>query len=299
MALPELSREQRAEALHKAAAARKVRAELKERLKRQEMSVADVLRAGDADEVIGKMRVSAVLEALPGLGKARAQKIMQRLGISPTRRVRGLGANQRRALEREFKLRPCLTGVPARLTVLSGPSGVGKGTVVAEVRRSYPDVWLSVSATTAPAPRPEETDGVEYHFVQPARFAEMVAAGEFLEWAEFAGNRYGTPARAVLEILDCGVPALLEIDPQGARQVRAAMPTAQLVFLTPPSWAELERRLSGRGTEPPGMVSARLRRARVELAARREFDVVICNDDAARAAEELVQLLRHPRAEPG
>ncbi len=188
--------------------------------------------------------------------------------------------------------------MPARLTVLSGPSGVGKGTVVAALRRDHPEVWVSVSATTR-APRPGETEGVEYHFVSTARFADLIAAGEFLEWADFAGHRYGTPRRPVLDTLAAGVPALLEIDLQGARQVRAALPDAQLVFLTSPSWAELERRLSERGTETPDRVSARLQRARVELAARSEFDVVVCNDDASRAAAELVQLLRHPRKGPG
>lgn len=182
--------------------------------------------------------------------------------------------------------------------MVSGPSGVGKGTVVAALRRRYPDVWVSVSATTR-SPRPGETHGVQYFFTDDAGFTAMIDAGALLEWANFAGYRYGTPRQPVLDTLAAGMPALLEIELQGARQVRAAMPEAQLVFLTSPSWAELERRLVARGTEPPEVVSARLARARVELAARSEFDVVVCNDDVGRAAEELVQLVRHPRHRAG
>jgi guanylate kinase len=180
--------------------------------------------------------------------------------------------------------------VPSRLTVLSGPSGVGKGTVVAAVRQSYPQIWVSVSCTTRP-PRPDEREGVEYHFVTREQFARLVAAGDLLEWAEFAGNLYGTPRQPVLDHVAAGVPALLEIELQGARQVRAAMPEAHLVFLAPPSWAELERRLSARGTEPADVVTARLERARVELAAEAEFDEVVVNDDVGRAAAELVRLI--------
>ncbi|GIG29106.1 guanylate kinase [Cellulomonas marina] len=182
-------------------------------------------------------------------------------------------------------------GGPARLTVLAGPTAVGKGTVSADVRERYPDVWLSVSATTR-QPRPGEVDGVHYHFVGPERFDDMVAAGELLEWAVVHGrNRYGTPRRAVEEQLAAGRPALLEIDLQGARQVRATMPGARFVFLAPPSWEELERRLVGRGTEGPEERERRLATARVELAAEPEFDVVIVNDDVHRATDELVRVM--------
>lgn len=175
---------------------------------------------------------------------------------------------------------------------------MGKGTVVTALRRRFPDIWVSISVTTRP-PRPGETDGVQYSFTDDAGFTAMIEAGALLEWANFAGYRYGTPREPVLAALAAGTPALLEIELQGARQVRAAMPEAQLVFLTSPSWAELERRLVDRGTEPPAVVAARLERARVELAARSEFDVVVCNDEVGRAAEELVQLVRHPRQRPG
>lgn len=174
--------------------------------------------------------------------------------------------------------------------MLSGPSGVGKGSVVAEVRRRHPRVWLSVSVTTRGA-RPGETDGVEYHFVDDAEFDRMVAAGELLEHASYAGHRYGTPRRPVEERLASGVPALLEIELQGARQVRAAMPEAFLVFLAPPSWEELARRLTGRGTEAPDHREARLNRARVELAAEGEFDAVVVNDVVGDAADRLVALM--------
>ena len=177
-----------------------------------------------------------------------------------------------------------------RLTVLSGPSGVGKGSVIAVVRERHPDVWLSVSVTTR-APRPGEVDGVQYHFVDRAEFDRMVQAGELLEHATYAGNSYGTPRRPVEERLAQGVPALLEIELQGARQVRASMPEAQLVFLAPPSFEELARRLTGRGTEDPEVVRRRLDVARIELAAEDEFDVVVVNDDLEQAADRLVALL--------
>ncbi|MGH8861589.1 MAG: guanylate kinase [Jatrophihabitantaceae bacterium] len=180
--------------------------------------------------------------------------------------------------------------MPTRLTVLTGPSGVGKGTVVRKVRELYPHVWVSVSCTTR-IPRPGERNGVEYRFVTRDRFAELVAAGDLLEHAEFADNLYGTPRAPVLERLDAGDPTLLEIDLLGARQVRAALPDAVLVFLAPPSWPELERRLIGRGTEPAAVITARLAQARVELDAAAEFDHVIVNDDVARAAAELVGLI--------
>jgi len=184
-----------------------------------------------------------------------------------------------------------MTTTPARLTVLAGPTAVGKGTVSADVRARYPQVWLSVSATTRP-PRPGEVEGVHYHFVSPQEFDRMVTDGELLEWAVVHGvHRYGTPRRPVEERLAAGQPALLEIDLQGARQVRETMPGACFVFLAPPSFAELERRLLGRGTEDAEERARRLETARVELAAEPEFDHVIVNDDVHRATDELVRVM--------
>ena len=166
----------------------------------------------------------------------------------------------------------------------------GDYNAVAAVRRRHPEVFLSVSVTTRTR-RPGEVDGVHYHFVDAAEFARMAAAGELLEHASYAGNSYGTPRRAVEEQLASGAPALLEIELQGARQVRAAMPEAHLVFLAPPSWEELVRRLTGRGTESPERVAHRLELAREEMAAEDEFDVVVVNDDLEQAADRLVALM--------
>lgn len=177
-----------------------------------------------------------------------------------------------------------------RLTVLSGPSGVGKSTVVAHMRKEHPEVWLSVSATTR-GPRPGEQHGVHYFFVTDEEMDKLIANGELLEWAEFAGNRYGTPRAAVQEHLEAGVPVLLEIDLQGARQVRESMADAQLVFLAPPSWEELVRRLTGRGTESPEVIERRLDAAKTELAAEPEFDTTLVNTSVEDVARELLALM--------
>ncbi|NGO78636.1 guanylate kinase [Streptomyces sp. YC504] len=177
-----------------------------------------------------------------------------------------------------------------RLTVLSGPSGVGKSTVVAHMRKEHPEVWLSVSATTR-KPRPGERHGVQYFFVTDEEMDKLIANGELLEWAEFAGNRYGTPRAAVHERLEAGEPVLLEIDLQGARLVRESMPEAQLVFLAPPSWDELVRRLTGRGTEAPEVIERRLAAARIELAAESEFDTTLVNTSVEDVARELLALM--------
>jgi guanylate kinase len=186
-------------------------------------------------------------------------------------------------------------GARARLTVLAGPTAVGKGTLAAYVREHHPEIWISVSATTRP-PRPGEVHGEHYWFVSDEEFDRMVAAGELLEWAVVHQRaRYGTPRKPVEEALAAGRPALLEIDLQGARQVRRSMPEARFVFLKPPSWEELVARLLGRGTEDEEERARRLETALVELAAEQEFDVTIVNDEIQRAGEELVALVKDPR----
>lgn len=185
--------------------------------------------------------------------------------------------------------------VKPRLTVLSGPSGVGKDAVIEEIRaRASSSIWLSVSMTTR-RKRPYEVDHKHYHFVDRPTFDREVDAGNMLEWAPFAGNLYGTPRSAVDQHLALGLPVLLKIDLQGARQVKAAMPEAQLVFLAPPSVEELKRRLIGRGTEDEETIRQRLLHADEELAAQSEFDEVVINDSIERAADELIELLgSHP-----
>ncbi len=181
---------------------------------------------------------------------------------------------------------------PARLTVVSGPTAVGKGTVVAHLRAEHPEIFVSVSATTRP-PRPGEVDGVHYLFVSPEQFDDLVARDALLEWAVVHGtHRYGTPRQPVVDALAAGRDALLEIDLQGARQVRARWPEARFVFLAPPSWEELVRRLVGRGTESAEQQARRLETARAEMAAQREFDAVVVNGEVGQAVADLVALLR-------
>ena len=180
---------------------------------------------------------------------------------------------------------------PAGLTVVSGPTAVGKGTVVARLAADHPEIFVSVSATTRP-PRPGEVDGRHYLFVSAAQFDALIAQGALLEWAVVHGvHRYGTPRGPVLAALAAGRPALLEIDLQGARQVRTSWPDARFVFLAPPSWEELVRRLVGRGTESAEERERRLATARAELASQAEFDHVVVNREVGQAAEDLVALV--------
>ncbi len=187
--------------------------------------------------------------------------------------------------------------VPARLTVLSGPSGVGKSTVVRVIRQRCPQVWLSISVTTR-RPRPGELDGREYFFVSGQRFKELAQAGELLEWARFAGHYYGTPRGPVAEKLADGVPTLLEIDVAGARQVRESVPGALLVFLAPPSWPELVRRLTARETESAEAIGRRLQLAEAELRAEAEFDITLVNTSVTDVCSQLVALMTAEPASP-
>jgi len=179
-----------------------------------------------------------------------------------------------------------------RLTVIAGPTAVGKGTVVRHILENFDNVHLSVSATTRD-PRPGEVDGVDYYFLSHDEFDRMVAADEMLEFAVVHGlNKYGTPRRPVEAALASGKQVLLEIDIQGARQVKQAMPEALLVFIAPPSWQELERRLSMRGTESAEEQDKRLTTAKAELAAQQEFDAVVINEDVAKCAQEVLDLMQ-------
>jgi len=179
-----------------------------------------------------------------------------------------------------------------RLIVLAGPSGVGKSSVVHELRALHPELWFSVSATTREQ-RPGEVDGRDYYFVTPGEFDRMIADGELLEWANIHGgiHRSGTPRAPVEQRIAAGLPALVEVDLQGARALRATVPEAFLVFLAPPSWDDLVERLTGRGTEPPDVVDRRLRTAKEEIAAQEEFDAVVVNTDVRDAARELLTLM--------
>jgi guanylate kinase len=179
-----------------------------------------------------------------------------------------------------------------RLTVIAGPTAVGKGTVVRHILENFDNVHLSVSATTR-EPRPGEVDGVDYYFLSHDDFDRMVAAGEMLEFAVVHGlNKYGTPRKPVEAALTSGKQVLLEIDIQGARQVKQAMPEALLVFIAPPSWQELERRLSMRGTESSEEQAKRLATAKTELAAQQEFDAVVINEDVAKCAQQVLDLMQ-------
>jgi guanylate kinase len=179
-----------------------------------------------------------------------------------------------------------------RVVVLSGPSAVGKSTVVRRLREQVPNLHFSVSATTR-APRPGEVDGVDYYFVSPARFQQLIDEGALLEWAEIHGGlqRSGTPAEPVRAATGAGFPVLIEVDLAGARAIKKTMPEAITVFLAPPSWADLEARLVGRGTETPEVMARRLETAREELAAQDDFDQVVVNSQLESACAELVSLL--------
>ncbi|MEY3870478.1 MAG: guanylate kinase [Cyanobacteriota bacterium] len=177
-----------------------------------------------------------------------------------------------------------------KLIVLTGPSGVGKGTLVKELLSRYPDIYLSVSATTR-SPRPGEINGQHYYFVSRAQFEEMITTGEFLEWAEFAGNCYGTPKKQVQNRINEGKLVLLEIEVEGARQIRDSFPDALRIFILPPSSAELENRLRGRGQDSEDAINRRLKRAQEEIEAAHEFDFQVINDDLEEALKKLETLL--------
>ncbi|WP_130177418.1 guanylate kinase [Cryobacterium sp. SO1] len=279
-----------------AVAARRARAAVKAQVAAGERTSLDVLAAAvkDPNGVEGRLRVTELLVSIPAIGVTKMQRIMSRLEISPSKRLGGLGKHQRDRLRDFLAARPpARRGAPdSRLVVLAGPTAVGKGTVAAYIREHHPEVHLSVSATTR-APRAGEVEGVSYFFVDDAEFDRMIEAGDLLEYATVHNAyRYGTPRGPVEAAIAVGNSVLLEIDIQGARAVRRAMPEARLVFLLPPSWDELVRRLIGRGTEDSAEQSRRLETARLELAAQGEFDYRVVNTDVAEAAEEVVDLMQ-------
>jgi guanylate kinase len=284
---PQLTPEQRKEALLKAAISRKRRAEVKMKIKSGEFTIDSILELAATDEAVAKMRVKELLESLSGVGKVRAQSLMERLNISQTRRIQGLGRLQIKQLREEF-MKVTHTVKPGKLIVLSGPGGVGKSTVAKKLRE-VDDFWVSVSATTR-KPRSNEVDGHDYFFVSDEEFSRMINEDEFLEWAEFAGNRYGTPQKKVEQALLLGRNVLLEIEIAGAKQVKSHLPQSVLVFLEPPTWEELVARLVARGTDSPDRRAERLQLAQEELAAASFFDVVLINDQVDSVVGKLIEL---------
>lgn len=288
----------RAAAGRAAIAARRARAAVKQLIASKQKTALAVAQSAwsDPESAGATLRVTELLTSVPTLGPARVGRVMAELGISDKKRVGGLGVRQR------IRLRDYLVArqgaEPSRLIVLAGPTAVGKGTVSAHIRENYPNVMLSVSATTR-TPRPGEIDGVHYYFVNDEEFDRKIADDELLEWAVVHNSyRYGTPRPPIDGALAAGKRVMLEIDLQGARQVRAVMPEALLVFLLPPTWEELVRRLIGRGTEKPEEQQRRLDTARMELAAQDEFDAKVVNREVSQAAQEVVELMDAPIGAP-
>ncbi len=290
---PVLTEAERAAALAKARSSRAHRARIKAEVKAGNLTVAQVIDMAIDDEAIAKMRVCELLESISGVGKVRAVATLDRLGISRTRRIMGLGHHQRSLLIKEFSI-PGDKLHAGTLVVLSGPGGVGKSTVSKEVR-AHDDFWVSVSATTR-KPRHNESHGVDYIYMSDEEFDRAISNGFFLEWAAFAGARYGTPRQPVLDALARGKDVLLEIDIEGAKQVKTNWPDAILVFLEPPSWEELVSRLEGRATDSPERRAQRLALAQDEMAQSPFFDHILVNDQGEQVVASLIRLAHSQRS---
>jgi len=288
-----LTEAERAAALAKARSSRAHRARIKAEVKAGNLTVAQVIDMAIDDEAIAKMRVCELLESISGVGKVRAVATLDRLGISRTRRIMGLGHHQRSLLIKEFSI-PGDKLHAGTLVVLSGPGGVGKSTVSKEVR-AHDDFWVSVSATTR-KPRHNESHGVDYIYMSDEEFDRAISNGFFLEWAAFAGARYGTPRQPVLDALARGKDVLLEIDIEGAKQVKTNWPDAILVFLEPPSWEELVSRLEGRATDSPERRAQRLALAQDEMAQSPFFDHILVNDQVEHVVASLIRLAHSQRS---
>jgi len=282
---PKLSNRFRRKAGQKAVAARQERAKTKELIATGQIFFFDIF--SDERESISRMRLIDLLQSVPGVGKIRAEQILERTKISPSRRIGGVGPRQIELLREEFLL---MKNSPrsGKLLVVSGPSGVGKSTITNQLRGDD-RFWISVSVTTRKM-RAGEVDGVNYHFVNDDVFDRMISNGEFLEFAEFAGAKYGTPRKPVESALTSGKNVILEIELNGARQIRKNSKEAIMVFIEPPTWEELTARLINRGTESDLSAQARLERAKEELSAASEFDHVLVNHQVEQSVAELVSL---------
>lgn len=282
---PRLSSRARRKAGEKAVLARQDRAKVKEQVASGELFFFDLFK--DERKSITRMKLVDLLQSVPGIGQARAQIIFERTKISPSRRIGGVGHRQIELLRQEFLLIKN-SRKSGKLLVVSGPSGVGKSTITNRLRTDQ-RFWISVSVTTRSI-RTGEVDGIDYIFVDENEFNQMIKDNQFLEWADFAGSKYGTPKKAVDEALQNGKNVILEIELNGARQVRKNSKDAILIFIEPPSWEELTNRLINRGTESEQSTQARLDRAKEELLAAAEFDYVVINHQVEQSVAELVSL---------
>lgn len=280
----------------KGAALRSARAKLKAEISEGRHSLIDLFDAAGESEcepVLAGLRVEWFLRSIPGFGVTKAARLLESLGINPRATLGGLRVRQRSVLRREVIAlhRRYFASSRGKLVILVGPSGVGKGTIVSRITERDPRFVVSVSATTR-APRAGEKEGVHYFFVTDQRFDQLVREGELLEWASVHGlHRYGTPREAVEAQMDAGLHVILEIDIQGARQVKKAMKGALSIFVAPPNFDELERRLASRGTETEAERAVRLATARLELAASGECDHTVVNDSVDVASQSIVDLV--------